>query len=42
MARMAFRGDASPIVLWDLAYVLSVSALLLVWARRGVRRRLTN
>jgi lipooligosaccharide transport system permease protein len=42
LARMAFRGDASPMALWDLAYVLSVSALLLVWARRGVRRRLTN
>jgi len=42
MARMAFRGDTSAIVLWDLVYVLGVSALLLVWARRGVRRRLTN
>jgi len=42
MARMAFRGEASPIVLWDLAYVLGVSALLLSWARRGVRWRLTN
>ncbi len=42
MARMAFRGEASPIVLWDLAYVLAVSVLLLAWARRGVRRRLTN
>ncbi|HVO24762.1 MAG TPA: ABC transporter permease [Candidatus Margulisiibacteriota bacterium] len=42
MARMAFRGEASPIVLWDLVYVLGVSALLLSWARRGVRWRLTN
>ena len=42
LARMAFRGELSPVVLWDLAYMLGVSALLLAWARRGVRRRLTN
>ena len=42
IARMAFRGEVSPILLWDLAYVFGLSALLLVWARRGVRRRLTN
>jgi lipooligosaccharide transport system permease protein len=42
MARAAFRGEASLILLWDLAYVLIVSALLLTWARRGVQRRLTN
>ncbi len=42
MARAAFRGEASPVILWDLAYILIVSALLLAWARRGVQRRLTN
>jgi lipooligosaccharide transport system permease protein len=42
MTRLAFRGALSPIVLWDLAYVLGLSTLLLLWARRGVRRRLTN
>jgi lipooligosaccharide transport system permease protein len=42
MARAAFRGEASLILVWDLAYVLIVSALLLAWARRGVQRRLTN
>jgi lipooligosaccharide transport system permease protein len=42
LARAAFRGEASPIVLWDLAYLLGVSMLLLVWARSGVRKRLTN
>jgi lipooligosaccharide transport system permease protein len=42
MARAAFRGEASLILVWDLAYVLIVSALLLTWARRGVQRRLTN
>ncbi len=42
LARAAFQGEASAIVLWDLAYLLGVSMLLLVWARRGVRQRLTN
>jgi lipooligosaccharide transport system permease protein len=42
MVRAAFRGHISLIVAWDLAYVLIVSALLLTWARRGVKGRLTN
>lgn len=42
LARAAFRGEASPILLWDLAYLLGASMLLLVWARRAVRQRLTN
>jgi lipooligosaccharide transport system permease protein len=42
MARMAFRGEMSAIVLWDIGYVLVASALLLRWARRSVRRRLTS
>ncbi len=42
LARAAFRGDFSPILLWDFAYLVGVSLLLLVWARRGVRQRLTN
>ena len=42
MARAAFRGHVSLIAVWDLAYVLIVSALLLTWARRGVKGRLTN
>ena len=42
LARAAFQGEASPILLWDLTYLLVVSMLLLVWARRGVRQRLTN
>ena len=42
LARAAFRGEASLILLWDLAYLLTVSALLLAWARRCVRQRLTN
>ena len=42
LARAAFRGEASLVVLWDLAYLLGMSMLLAVWARRGVQRRLTN
>ncbi len=42
LARAAFRGEASLILWWDLAYLLTVSALLLAWARRCVRQRLTN
>lgn len=42
LARAAFRGEASAVVLWDLAYLGGVSILLLGWARRGVRNRLTN
>jgi len=42
MARAAFRGDASPVLLWDLTYVLVLTALLLAWSRRSVRRRLTS
>jgi len=42
MARMAFHGQASPMVFWDLAYMLAASALLLAWARRTVQRRLTS
>ena len=42
LARAAFRGEASLILLWDVFYILVVSILLLAWARSGVRRRLTN
>jgi lipooligosaccharide transport system permease protein len=42
LARAAFRGEASLILLWDLAYILAVTILLLAWARRGIRQRLTN
>lgn len=42
LARAAFRGEASLILLWDLVYILAVTILLLVWARRGIRKRLTN
>jgi lipooligosaccharide transport system permease protein len=42
LARAAFRGEMTLIVLWDLGYLVGMSILLLVWARRGMRRRLTN
>ncbi len=42
LARAAFRGELSPVLFWDLAYMLGASALLLAWARTGMRRRLTN
>jgi lipooligosaccharide transport system permease protein len=42
LARASFSGEFSMIVLWDLAYMIAMSALLLLWARRGVRQRLTN
>ena len=42
LARAAFRGTGTPILLWDLAYTIGVSSLLLAWARRSVRRRLTS
>jgi lipooligosaccharide transport system permease protein len=42
LARAAFRAEASPVLLWDLFYMLGFSALLLMWARSAVRRRLTS
>jgi lipooligosaccharide transport system permease protein len=42
LARASFSGTFSWIVLWDLVYTLGMSWLLLLWARRGVRVRLTN
>jgi hypothetical protein len=42
LARLAFRGELSPIIAWDVAYILVVSALLLTAARRSVHKRLTS
>ena len=41
LVRCAFRGSWSPILLWDLAYVLALSAGLLWLAARITRQRLT-
>src|SRR4030095_11211970 len=37
IARLAFRGEVAPVMLWDLAYLLIVPALLLAWAGKTVR-----
>ena len=42
LARAAFNREFSVTVLWDLTYILIMSLLLLLWARRSVRDRLTN
>jgi lipooligosaccharide transport system permease protein len=42
LVRAAFRGEASLVLLWDVAYVLVLSALLLWIAARVTRRRLTE
>lgn len=42
LAQAAFRGAAEPRLLWDLAYTLGLSGVLLVHTRRTVRRRLTG
>jgi lipooligosaccharide transport system permease protein len=43
LARFAFgQGGSFAVALWDIAYVLTVSALLLAWARRSVRARLVS
>jgi lipooligosaccharide transport system permease protein len=40
LMRHAFRGDWSPVLVWDFAYILVVSAALLALAARVTRRRL--
>ena len=42
IARAVFRGQPSPILLWDVAYTLVASVLLLATARSAVHRRLTS
>jgi lipooligosaccharide transport system permease protein len=42
LARSAFAGHASLTAAWDLAYILAVSTLLLLWARGAVRARLVS
>jgi lipooligosaccharide transport system permease protein len=42
LARAAFDGQFSSLILWDVSYTLGLSFLLLMWGRRSVRRRLTN
>jgi lipooligosaccharide transport system permease protein len=42
LMRAAFAGEARAILLWDVAYVLALSAGLLALAARQVRRRLAR
>lgn len=42
LARGAFTRHATPILLWDAAYILIASTLLLAWALRAVRGRLVS
>jgi lipooligosaccharide transport system permease protein len=42
LARSAFHGEFTRVALWDVAYVLGVSAVLLAWARRAIRTQLTS
>jgi lipooligosaccharide transport system permease protein len=42
LARAAFRGEASPVLLWDVFYIVALSGLLLAFAARSARRRLTS
>jgi lipooligosaccharide transport system permease protein len=42
LVRAAFRGEASLVLVWDVAYVLALSAALLALAARVTRRRLAE
>jgi lipooligosaccharide transport system permease protein len=42
LARLSFRGEVAAVEVWDVAYLLIVSTLLLAWAGKSVRQRLTN
>ena len=40
LARAAFSGDIGWIALWDLGYIVVLSAVLLAWARKSLDRKL--
>jgi lipooligosaccharide transport system permease protein len=42
LARHAFAGNLGWLALWDLGYVIALSAVLLLWAARAFERRLTS
>ena len=42
IARSSFAGDFDWVLLWDLAYIVVVSMVLLGTARRAIRARLTS
>ena len=42
LSRACFSGQFGWVSLWDLAYVLGLSASLFIWVRGAVVRRLTS
>ena len=42
LVRAIFEWRLGWSALWDLGYILGLSALLLLWGRRSLRRRLTS
>lgn len=42
LARTIFRGDPTWLAVWDAAYILGLSLLLLWWGGRSIRKRLTS
>ena len=42
LTHIAFSGQWSWIALWDIGYILIVSAVLLLWTRVNIRRRLMS
>ena len=42
LARSGFAGRLGPVAVWDVAYIVAVSAALFWWARRAIVGRLTS
>ena len=42
IVRSIFNGDWGLHLLWDLGYIVVVSAILLFWAQRTIKKRLSN
>ena len=42
LARSAFTGSVSAVIWWDIGYIVVVSSLLFLLARRSILQRLTN
>ncbi len=42
IARSCFRGDIGWVALWDVLYIIGLAGILLPWAFRAARRRLTS
>ena len=42
LARTAFSGDLTWLILWDVGYIVVLSVGLLFWARGTIRKRLSG